>query len=98
LHDGRVRLALVALKLRPWPFAGAIGIRERSADGAGSVLHVIDRWRHLGTAADDADVADLLERTPALAFDADSYRIVARCLERLGPRDVVVLARPARRA
>jgi DNA polymerase-3 subunit epsilon len=91
LHDARLRLALVSLRMKPWPFPGAIGIRERDVAGEGSVLHVIDRWRHLGTAADEASVAALLEREPAAPFDPDSYRIVARCLERVAPRDLVML-------
>jgi DNA polymerase III subunit epsilon len=91
LHDARLRLALVSLRLKPWPFAGAIGIRERGAAGEGSVLHVIDQWRHLGTAADEAAVAALLERGAGAPFDPDGYRIVARCLERVAPRDLVML-------
>jgi DNA polymerase-3 subunit epsilon len=91
LHDARLRLALVSLRLKPWPFDGAIGIRERGAAGEGSVLHVIDQWRHLGTAADEAAVAALLERGAGAPFDPDGYRIVARCLERVAPRDLVML-------
>ena len=91
LHDARLRLALVSLRLKPWPFAGAIGIRERGAAGEGSVLHVIDQWRHLGTAADEAAVAALLEGAAGAPFDPDGYRIVARCLERVAPRDLVML-------
>jgi DNA polymerase-3 subunit epsilon len=91
LHDARLRLALASLRLRPWPFPGPIGIRERGAMGAGSVLHVIDRWRHLGTASDDGEVAALIEGTAGAAFDPDGYRIIARCLERLDPRDLVML-------
>jgi DNA polymerase-3 subunit epsilon len=91
LHDARLRLALVSLRLKPWPFPGAIGIRERGVAGEGSVLHVIDQWRHLGTAADDAAVAALLERASGAPFDPDGYRIVARCLERVAPRDLVML-------
>jgi DNA polymerase-3 subunit epsilon len=60
------------------------------ADG-GTVLHVIDRWRHLGTAADDAQVAELLERADHGPFDPDGYRIIARCLERTAPREIVML-------
>ena len=59
--------------------------------GAGTVLHVVDRWQHLGTAEDDGAVAALLERAPAAPFDPDSYRIIARCLERIAPRDLVML-------
>ena len=35
--------------------------RARAWRASGTVLHVIDRWRHLGTAADDTEVAALLE-------------------------------------
>ena len=45
------RLALASLRLKRWPFAGAIAVREPAPDGHGSVLHVLDRWRHVGTAA-----------------------------------------------
>ena len=51
LHDARVRLALAPLRLRPWPFPGPVGLRERGPSGE-TVLHVVDRWRHLGTVAD----------------------------------------------
>jgi DNA polymerase-3 subunit epsilon len=91
LHDARLRLALASLRIRDWPFPGAIGIRERGAAGEGSVLHVLDRWRHLGTATSDAAVAALLEQAAAAPFDPDGYRIIARCLERVAPRDIVML-------
>jgi DNA polymerase-3 subunit epsilon len=92
LHDARLRLALASLRVRPWPFPGPVGIRERGVAGEGSVLHVVDRWRHLGTATTDAEVEDLVARAAATAFDPDSYRIIVRCLERLAPRDLVMLA------
>ena len=68
-----------------------MGIREPAADMAGSVLHVVDRWQHLGTARDDSEVADLIRSTTTRAFDPDAYRIMARCLDRLSPRDLVML-------
>jgi DNA polymerase-3 subunit epsilon len=91
LHDARLRLALVSLRQKPWPFPGAVGIRERGPAGEGSVLHVIDRWRHLGTATEEAEVAALLDRAAGAPFDPDGYRIVVRCLERVAPRDLVML-------
>jgi hypothetical protein len=57
------------------------------------VLHVIDRWQHLGTARDDDEVAVLLQRADGTDFDADSYRIIARCLQGLAPRDLVMFDR-----
>jgi DNA polymerase-3 subunit epsilon len=91
LHDARLRLALVSLRLKPWPFPGPVGIRERGPLGGDAVLHVVDRWRHLGTATSDAEVAALVERTAGAAFDPDSYRIIARCLGRMPSRDLVML-------
>jgi DNA polymerase-3 subunit epsilon len=93
LHDARLRLALSSLRLRAWPFEGPVGIRERTADGAGTLLHVVDRWQHLGTARDEGEVAELLRPSCGRAFDPDSYRIVARCLERLPRRDLVMFGR-----
>ena len=90
LHDARVRLALASLRLRAWPFAGPVGIRERAVDGPGTLLHVIDRWQHLGTAGSEDEIAELLRSSGEHEFDPDSYRIVARCLERVGPRDLVM--------
>jgi DNA polymerase-3 subunit epsilon len=91
LHDARLQLALASLRIKPWPFAGPVGIRERGAAGVGEVMHVVDRWRHLGTASDDRGVADLLARAGDTGFDADAYRILLRCLARTPPRDVVLL-------
>jgi DNA polymerase-3 subunit epsilon len=96
LHDARLKLALASLRLKSWPFPGPVGIRESGPIGEGSVLHVLDQWRHLGTAASDTEVAELLERTGAAAFDPDAYRIIARCLERVNPRDLVMLTRGRR--
>lgn len=91
LHDARLRLALASLRLKPWPFPGPVGIRERGAPGEDAVLHVVDRWRHLGTATSDAEVEELVQRARGVAFDPDSYRIIARCLGRVPPRDLVML-------
>ncbi len=92
LHDARLRLALVSLRLRAWPFPGPVGIRERAADGVGTVLHVVDRWQHLGTARDVDEVESLLRAWQERPFDSDAYRILARCLERVAPRDLVTLS------
>ncbi len=91
LHDARLRVALASLRIRPWPFPGAIGISEPAPGGGGRLLHIVDRWQHLGTAEDEATVAAVLGRASERPFDPDSYRIIARVLDRLSPRDVVVL-------
>jgi len=96
LHDARLQLALASLRIKPWPFAGPVGIRERGAADERGVLHVVDRWRHVGTATDDSGVAALLEHAGEAGFDADAYRILVRCLERTAPRDIVLLGDPRR--
>ena len=90
LHDARLQLALASLQLKRWPFAGAIGIREPTPDARGTCLHVIDRWRHLGTARDEGEVAELLRSADSVGFDADSYRIIGRALRDVRPRDLLV--------
>jgi DNA polymerase III subunit epsilon len=83
-HTVRVKLALAPLRLKPWPFAGPIGIRERSANGR-EQLHVLDAWRHLAT-LDSQDQSQLdfegMSRGDRLAFDLDVYRIVQRYLSK----------------
>lgn len=94
LHDTRLQLTLASLKLKPWPFAGPVGIREPAPGGQGTQLHVLDRWRHLGTARDEHEIAEVLERARVAdaRFDADSYRIIHRALADVRPRDLMILA------
>jgi DNA polymerase-3 subunit epsilon len=84
-HDARVVQALVNLQLRPWPWAGAIGLRE------GEVTHVVHGWAYLGSAADAAGVAALIARGQP-RFDRDVYLILQKCLPKLGPRLVELQA------
>jgi DNA polymerase-3 subunit epsilon len=94
LHDARLQMTLASLRLKPWPFAGPIGIREPAPDARGTCVHVIDRWRHLGTARDEREVADVLRQSEPGVFDADSYRIIGRALQDVRTRDLVTLVRP----
>jgi DNA polymerase III subunit epsilon len=75
LHDARVRLALASIRLKPWPYRGRILVAERDWRGAQD-LHVLDRWRYLGTVR-EPDAAEGLD-ADAVAFDPDVYRILKR--------------------
>lgn len=77
-HSARLMAALGRQRLEPWPFAGPAWLRE------GDELHLIDHWRHLGTARSEAELYALLETTPP-AFDRDSYRILLKALDRMTP-------------
>ena len=95
LHDARLQMALASLKLEPWPFPGPVGLREPAPGARGVQVHVVDRWRHLGTARDDAEVVELLRTAEAASgFDVDGYRIIARALREVRPRDLLRLASP----
>ena len=76
-HGLRVKLALAPLKLKAWPYRGAVGVRESTGFGLDQ-LHVIDRWQYLGSAVD----GEPFEPTFRLdaRFDVDAYRILIRHL------------------
>jgi DNA polymerase-3 subunit epsilon len=78
-HTMRLVGALARLKLVSWPFAGPALIRE------GDEVHLIDAWRHLGTARSDEELRALLaaDRPP---FDRDTYRILIKYVARMAPQ------------
>jgi DNA polymerase-3 subunit epsilon len=75
LHDIRLRMALAALKLKPWPFPGRVAIAEGRAE-----FHVLDHWVYLGTARSEEELDELRTKAAHAAFDADVYRILVRYL------------------
>lgn len=82
-HQDRLEQALSALKIEPWPYAGAAVLAEDSADGRQG-LHIVDNWCYLGTAWTKQEARQVQEQAAAApAFDPDTYRIASRAL-RLG--------------
>lgn len=79
-HALRVTQALATLRTAPWPYAGRIAVREASSDGERAELHVIDRWCHIGTARDEAELAEVTAARAAPVFDVDTYKILKRYL------------------
>ncbi len=75
-HNLRLREALQALRLAPWPYEGAIGLCERS--GERSEVHLFEHWCFLGTAKCEAEIYDKLEARSRPAFDLDIYKILKR--------------------
>jgi len=51
-------------------------VRERHPDGRFEEAHVLDRWRHVGTARDASGLEGLLEARVDTELDPDVYRIV----------------------
>jgi DNA polymerase III subunit epsilon len=77
LHAVRVQMALASLKLKAWPFPGRVALREQGAFGA-EVLHVLDRWRYIGTAYCEEELAAIAGRASPSAFDAQLYKLLVR--------------------
>jgi DNA polymerase-3 subunit epsilon len=80
-HNRRVIAALQELQMQPWPYDGAVGIRENDA------MHVIDCWAYLGTAASLQQARALLEKGRQ-RFDRDVYQIMQKRLPKLDNRIV----------
>jgi DNA polymerase-3 subunit epsilon len=88
-HMIRLAGALARLRLAPWPFAGRIALREADTYRGVTEIHVLDQWRHLGSARTEMELAEVLERSELPPFDIDHYRLLTRHLNR-GP-DVSLL-------
>jgi DNA polymerase-3 subunit epsilon len=89
-HSMRMMQALHALRMRDWPHSGRIGIREHDMVTGRREVHVLDRWRHLGTAETDADLHEILQTRADTPFDASVYRILLQYF-RSTPRDIEIV-------
>lgn len=78
-HAMRLGQALAALRTRPWPFKGRIGVRERR--GSREDLIVLDHWCYLGTARSADELYDIGDGARP-AFDLDTYKILSRYFSR----------------
>jgi len=76
MHHLRLATALAPHRLADWPWPGRVVVRERHPDGRFEEAHVLDRWRHVGTARDAAGLEGLLEARVDTELDPDVYRIV----------------------
>jgi DNA polymerase-3 subunit epsilon len=88
-HDARLADALASMAIPPWPFAHAGIVREASADGRRTDVHLLRDWCWLGTASDDGGLQRLVEAPPPPSFDIDVARLLigryAKGLLRLTP-------------
>ena len=80
-HARRLAQALLPYRIKPWPFRGAIGIHEIHPESERECVEVFDQWRHLGSAREDGDLADILALPRPTIFDFDVYRILDRYLK-----------------
>ncbi len=78
LHQARLEAALASLKVKTWPYSGAVGLVETGANGRQDI-HVVHNWCCLGTARSEDELWNLLQDMPKRpAFDLDTYKILVR--------------------
>ena len=77
-HDARLLGALAPLAIPRWPLAGAACVRERSALDDRVDVHVFRDWQWVGSARDDAELADLATAASRASFDLDVTRLLIR--------------------
>jgi DNA polymerase-3 subunit epsilon len=82
LHEARLVTAFTSMKVRSWPFIGAIGIREKSGTSDHTEIHVFNHWCHLGTVDSEDRLWEILDSADMLPFDLDGYKILIRFLEK----------------
>jgi DNA polymerase-3 subunit epsilon len=95
VHLARVKLGLMAQRLKPWPHEGPMLLRE--GVGERTEYHVIDGWQYLGTFDGDALNAqaerDWRRELARTDFDIETYRIITRVLRE---RRLLPLPSPSR--
>ena len=92
LHSARLMSALAKFKVADWPYQGPIALIERDEFGMREDYHLVDRWRYLGCAHDEASLHELLENRGQneTGFDPDCYRLINKFL-RAGKLRVLAL-------
>lgn len=88
LHNLQLKTVLDLFKVQVWPYPGPIAIKE-----AGH-LHVINQWRYLGTAINEAELYELADSREG-EFDLDIYKILKKALAGSFKNQVLTLASKA---
>ncbi|KFB69242.1 MAG: Excinuclease cho [Candidatus Accumulibacter vicinus] len=82
LHSARLLTAIAKFRVRTWPYQGAVVLIERDGFGMREDLHLIDRWRLLGTLhSEEALQVRLADGPTASPFDPDIYRLIHKVLQ-----------------
>lgn len=75
--------ALQRLRMPAWPYRGAVALVEDDAIAGRRELHLLDRWRYLGSVLGDSGVDDWAADAAQLPrFDVDIFRQLRRALGR----------------
>ena len=74
----RLQQALIAHKLKNWPYVGKIGIREHNGENDKTQLHIFEYWTYLGAIEHEADLTEKLQENAEFKFDLDTYKLLLK--------------------
>ena len=80
MHYMRLQMALNAHKLKTWPFAGKIGIKESNSENDKTQIHVFHHWTYLGSAENEQELLEISQAPVRLQFDLDTYKLLIKAL------------------
>jgi DNA polymerase III subunit epsilon len=73
-YNARLEKAIADTRIRPWPFDGAIIIKENNAENGLEENHLFDQWSYMGTLKVNDDLVDQESKEPI--FDWEIYKIL----------------------
>ncbi|MGK0271718.1 MAG: DNA polymerase-3 subunit epsilon [Cocleimonas sp.] len=86
IYQMRLQQALAPIKIKGWPYEGAIGIQEHNKDSDISCIHIISHWLYLGHVSDESELAEF-SYTNTIQLDIDFYRI---CIAQMQKKHKVI--------
>ena len=78
-YNHRVDAAFSRRRVVAWPFKGTIAIKELDPAGGDTEVFFVDNWCLVGSARSGGDM-ELVQRSKAVRFDYDTYKILLRYL------------------
>ena len=80
IHQLRLMQALAEYRLKTWPYAGTIAIKEICESGEKTDIHLFNQWCHLATVINEVEYYEGLNRSEVFKFDHDTYKLLLKAL------------------
>lgn len=91
-YNLRVLIGMHAIKLKVWPYAGPVWVREHTADALCTQWHLLSDWQHIASCYSEDDVRDyVFVNEQGRMLDADTYRILARFFKSHSASDYLIV-------
>ena len=73
-------MALYSYKIKAWPYAGKVGIKELNPETNKTEMHLFEHWCYLDTVDSEVDLSETVNTKYCLKFDLDIYRLIGKAL------------------